>query len=54
MSRSTRSRALLFVFTALAVLAWTARGASTQGQLKGDKLPIVSSADVIGYIAPCG
>jgi hypothetical protein len=49
-----RSRALLFVFMTLAVLAWTAGGASTQGQLKGKILPIVSSSDVIGYIAPCG
>lgn len=55
MSRSVpRSRALLFVVLALAVLAWTAGGAATQGQLKGKVLPIVSSSDVIGYIAPCG
>ena len=55
MSSSTpRFRALLFVSMALAVLAWTAGGAFTQGQLKGKILPIVSSSDVIGYIAPCG
>ena len=55
MSKSTlRTRALLFLSMTLVVLAWTAGGASTQGQLKGNVLPIVSSADVIGYIAPCG
>lgn len=55
MSRSTlRFRALLLVCMTLAVLAWTANGAFTQGQLKGKILPIVSSSDVVGYIAPCG
>ena len=55
MPKSTlRSRALLFVAMTLAVLAWTAGGAATQGQLKGKILPIVSTSDVIGYIAPCG
>jgi hypothetical protein len=55
MSRSTlRSRALLLVSMAFAVLAWSAGGAFTQGQLKGKILPIVSSSDVIGYITPCG
>ena len=53
-SSMPRSRALLFVSMALALLAWTASGAFTQGQLKGKVLPIVSSSDVIGYIAPCG
>lgn len=51
---TTRLRALLLVFVALAVLGWTATGAFTQGQLKGKILPVVSTSDVIGYTAPCG
>jgi hypothetical protein len=56
MSRSStpRFRAPLLVILTLAVLTWTAGGAFTQGQLKGKVLPVVSSSDVIGYIAPCG
>ena len=56
MSRSStpRFRAPLLVILTLAVLAWTAGGAFTQGQLKGKVLPVVSSSDVIGYITPCG
>lgn len=51
---SLRARALLLAIVALAVLGWTAGGASTQGQLKGKILPVVSTADIIGYTAPCG
>ena len=49
-----RVRALLLVVVALAVLGWSAGGAFTQGRLKGSTLPIVSTSDVIGYVAPCG
>jgi len=48
-----RVRALLPVVVALVVLG-TASGALTQGRLKGTTLPIVSTSDVIGYVAPCG
>jgi hypothetical protein len=51
---SLRARALLLVVMALAAVAWSAGGASTQGQLKGKILPVVSTTDVIGYTAPCG
>ena len=55
MSVSTlRSRALLLVFVSLVVLGWTASGAGTQGKLTGKTLPIISTSDVIGYVAPCG
>ena len=56
MSRPSTSRlgAPLLVVLTLALLMWTAGGAQTQGQLKGKVLPVVSSSDVIGYIAPCG
>ncbi len=55
MSVSTlRSRALLLVFVSLVVLGWTASGARTQGKLTGKVLPVISTSDVIGYIAPCG
>jgi len=49
-----RARALLLVVVALTVLGWTAGGGSTQGRLKGSTLPIISTSDVIGYVAPCG
>jgi hypothetical protein len=52
--RTLRARALLLVIMALAALGWTAGGAFTQGRLKGETLPIVSTSDVIGYVAPCG
>ena len=51
---TTRYRAPLLVIMTLAARGWTASGAFTQGQLKGKVLPVVSSSDVIGYIAPCG
>jgi len=55
MSASTlRFRALLLVFVSVAVLGWTATGARTQGKLTGKVLPIVSTSDVVGYVAPCG
>ena len=53
-SSSTRFRAPLLVIMTLAALVWTSSGEFTQGQLKGNVLPVVSSSDVIGYIAPCG
>jgi len=55
MSVSTmRSRAFLLVFVSLVALGWSATGARTEGKLTGKTLPIISTTDVIGYVAPCG
>jgi hypothetical protein len=45
---------LLATLVSAVVLGWTASGGLTQGALKGKVLPVVSTSDVIGYVAPCG
>lgn len=51
---SRKSRVLLGMLLAVAVLGWTSTLVGSQGGLKGKVLPVVSSSDVIGYVAPCG
>jgi hypothetical protein len=45
---------VLAAIVAVTLLGWTASGGFSQGSLKGKVLPVVSTSDVIGYVAPCG
>jgi hypothetical protein len=55
MSFSTlRARFLLLALAVVVALGWSATIGRTQGSLKGKVLPVVSTSDVIGYVAPCG
>jgi 2',3'-cyclic-nucleotide 2'-phosphodiesterase (5'-nucleotidase family) len=50
-----RARWLVFAsFLALTAAVVSRQDARSQGKLSGDVLPVLSTADVIGYVTPCG
>ena len=49
-----RTRDFVLLGVALGLTSLGVTLVQSQGSLKGKTLPVVSTSDVIGYIAPCG